>query len=67
MSAHAIFMPARENYFQAVAEAMAIPDVAPECRLYLDAAGERLAWLPKPTQGWQPVGGVSVKHLEAVL
>ncbi|MDE2439546.1 MAG: hypothetical protein KGP14_00870 [Betaproteobacteria bacterium] len=62
MSAHAVIYPARENFGQAVAEAMATPYVGADCKLYTD--GERVAWLPAWMPGWFRILGCAIKHLE---
>lgn len=49
MSADAIFFPVRENFLEAIEEALQMPR-EPACILATD--GNRVAWLPRLIPGW---------------
>lgn len=52
MSADAIFFPVRENFLEAVQEALQ-SQCEPGCELATD--GRRVAWLPRILPGWIPL------------
>lgn len=57
--ADAVFLPPRENFLEAIQEALQLQH-PPRARLYHD--GRRCAWLPRRVAGWFPINSVIVKE-----
>lgn len=54
----ATFLPARENFLDAITEAVSHTH-SPTAKLYHD--GKRCAWLPRQLPGWHPINAAVVK------
>lgn len=57
--ADAVFLPPRENFLEAIEEALQAARPA-RARLYHD--GRRCAWLPRRSAGWFPINSIALKE-----